>query len=291
MGLPRNEIDDGLTLLALLASSAVEIVGVTTTFGNGPEDLVFRQTESLLSRAGHGGIPVVRGARTAGDSASEAASFIARTAREHSGRLAVLAIGPLTNIAAALRGDPDFARNVTQVYVMGGYLGSLRFLRREVKELNLSSDPEAAFDVLHSCLPVVLMSAQLCLQARFGLRHLIGELVANPRLARTIVEWFLAFSIYCGTAGFYLWDLVPAWAIMEPGRFVHRTVRVRSDLSDLVSGTLRVEASPGGLQTGGVIDLPERILRRFRFAADCARLWRQLRLRPNGRDKERGNEC
>jgi inosine-uridine nucleoside N-ribohydrolase len=280
MGLARSEIDDGLTLLMLLGSDAVDIVGVTTTFGNGPEELVYVQTRELLAAAGRPDIAVVRGASHAGDHDTPAAAFLVQTAREHNGELAILAIGSLTNLAGALRMDPSFGTHVARVYIMGGYLRRLRFLRREVSELNLSSDAEAAADVFQSRIAVTLMSAQLCLHARYGLRHLVADMVRTPRLAPIILEWFAAFSYHCGTLGFYLWDLVPAWAILDHRRFLHRRVRIACTAGDLAGGVLRVLRSPDGLENEvGVIDLPTRMLRRFRFASDCARLWRQVPLR------------
>ena len=280
MGLARHEIDDGLTLLMLLGSEAVNVVGVTTTFGNGPEELVYSQTRELLAAAGRPEIPVVRGARYSGDHQTAAAFFIARVAREHHGRLAVLAIGPLTNLAGALRIDPGLTTTVNRTYIMGGYLRRLRFLRREVEELNLSSDPGSAASVLHSGLPITLMSAQLCLQARYGLRHLLADLMGQRRLRHFILEWFTVFGWYCGTVGFYLWDLVPAWAILDSGRFIHNQVRIVSTVEDLATGALRTRELPRGpANEAGVIDLPGRIRRRFGFAGDCARLWRRVSLR------------
>lgn len=280
MGLARHEIDDGLTLLMLLASDDVDVVGVTTTFGNGPEDSVYSQTRALLIRAGRPEIPVVRGASRAGDHRTAASSFIAQVAREHRGRLAVLAIGPLTNLAGALQTDPALGGNIDRVYIMGGYLRRLRFPRREVAELNLSSDPASAASVLHSGLAITLMSAQLCLRARYGLRHLLVDLIGQPRLGSLILEWFVVFGVYCGTFGFFLWDLVPAWALLDRSRFIHHRVRINSTAEDLATGTLRTcDAPRGAARDAGVIDLPSRIIGRFRFAGDCARLWRRVSLR------------
>ncbi|MEE8441422.1 MAG: nucleoside hydrolase [Spirochaetia bacterium] len=280
MGLARHEIDDGLTLLMLLGSDAVDVVGVTTVFGNGPEDSVYSHTRELLIDAGRPDIPVVRGASRAGDYGTAAVSFIARVAREHRGRLAVLAIGPLTNLAGALGIDPDFGKNINRAYIMGGYLRRLRLLRREVAELNLSSDPVSAATVLFSGIAITLMSAQICLQARYGLRHLLSDVIGRRRLGHLILEWFVFFSRHCGTVGFYLWDLVPGWAILDSSRFRHRRVRIVSTADDLARGTLRTqEVSPGLDCEAGVIDLPGRIYRRFGIAGDCARLWRQVPLR------------
>jgi inosine-uridine nucleoside N-ribohydrolase len=281
MGLRRNEIDDGLTLLLLLAHN-VELVGVTTTFGNGPVDAVTEQTRQLLARLGHGHIPVVRGAAGAGDTRTPAAQFIAESASRHAGELRILAIGSLTNLHGALLEDPQIVSRVDGVYAMGGYLGRLRFARREVRELNLSCDPRASLEVLSAGWPVILATAQLCLQARYGVRHLLAEFMRGGSLPASfrrelrhiILEWFLAFSGYVGSAGFYLWDLVPAWAMLHPARVSHRRVVMMSSESDLANGTLSLAPAEGAsMTTPGVIDVPHRIRGAYRFSADCARSW------------------
>ena len=286
LGEYRSEIDDGLAIIMLLAAG-VEVVGITTTYGNGPLARVHERTQELLIRLGREDIPVVRGASCSGDLKTPAAAFVASAVGRYGSSLRILAIGPLTNLHAALVHDPALASQVSGIYAMGGYERRLRFLRREVAELNLSADPEAAYAVLTAGWPVTLASAQLCLQARYGLRHLLVDWVRSSaadsafrrELRRRITAWFLAFSIDVGAAGFYLWDLVPAWLVLDPSRFFHRHAVIMSTPADLKTGTLRLGeeivggASPRGC---GVIDVPTRIRRGWRFARDCARLWRRM---------------
>ena len=66
MGLPRKEIDDGLTLLYLLGRPDIELLSVTTTFGNGTIDEVYPQTVQLLRDLGHSDMPVYAGAGARG---------------------------------------------------------------------------------------------------------------------------------------------------------------------------------------------------------------------------------
>ena len=77
MGLPRKEIDDGLTLLYLLGRPDIEPLGVTTTFGNGTIDEVYPQTVQLLRDLGHSDMPVYAGAGARGQASTEAARFLA----------------------------------------------------------------------------------------------------------------------------------------------------------------------------------------------------------------------
>jgi purine nucleosidase len=285
MGEYRNEIDDGLAILMLLGAG-VELVGVTTSFGNGSLEQADRRTRELLRRVGREDVPVVRGAAHAGDLETPAAAFIAEMVGRYPKSLRILAIGPLTNLYGVLVREPEASARVAGVYSMGGYLKRLRFLRREVQELNLSADPTAAHAVLTAPWPVMLASAQLCLQARYGLRHLLAEWLLPSaagagfrlELRRRITEWFLVFGIHVGALGFYLWDLVPAWAILDPTRFIHRRAAIISTEDDLRRGILRLcdrslVTEAGRIQP--VIDAPRRIRRSLRFAGDCSRSWRR----------------
>ena len=114
MGLPRNEIDDGLTLLYLLGRPDVRLLGVTTTFGNGPIEQVQDQTAWLLDSLGIRDLPVERGAGRRGETDTAAARFLAETAAAHPGEVTVLATGPLGNLRAAAERDPHFFSNLKQ---------------------------------------------------------------------------------------------------------------------------------------------------------------------------------
>ncbi len=75
MGLPKHEIDDGLTLLYLLSQDDIEILGITTTFGNGNMDEVAMATQALLTFIGKP-IPVFEGAHERGKGETAAARFL-----------------------------------------------------------------------------------------------------------------------------------------------------------------------------------------------------------------------
>ncbi|MFW5825980.1 MAG: nucleoside hydrolase [bacterium] len=294
MGLPGAEIDDGLTILYLLDQPTVRIVGISATHGNADVDTVTRQTSALVEALGldlavaRGAQPEAAPATTAatGPGAGEpgdAARALVAASREHSGRLVVLGLGALTNIAAASALDPGFFGRLAGILVMGGYLGPLRFPRREVAELNFSADPVAAHTVLNAPCPVTIMSAQLCLAARFGRRHLLLYNRGPRWLRRTVRAWYRAFSGATGARGFYLWDLVPAVAACEADRIPSRLVRLTSSGADLDTGRLRLERLETMVAAGrddahlacepGVVSVPDRILRRRRFVADCAASW------------------
>ena len=143
-------VDDAMALLFLHRHAAVELLGLTTVFGNAEADVTTRNALYLCERFGIE-VPVARGAalplvrpprgaapevhgddglgnlagpittrRTA--DARPAHRFIIDTLRQHPGEVTLLAVGPLTNLALALAEEPAVTRLARQVVVMGGAL-------------------------------------------------------------------------------------------------------------------------------------------------------------------------
>ncbi|MEV0838285.1 nucleoside hydrolase [Actinocatenispora sera] len=137
-----SDVDDALALAVLLGSPEVDLVGVTTVYGDtalrarlaarlarlaGREVVaVAGQREPLSGRdvwwAGHEGGSF----DDLGDepiSAGDGVDFLVDTVRSAPGEIDLVAIGPLTNVAAAVRADPRFAGTLRHLYVMGGRFG------------------------------------------------------------------------------------------------------------------------------------------------------------------------
>ncbi|MFW6288934.1 MAG: nucleoside hydrolase, partial [Spirochaetota bacterium] len=212
-------------------------------------------------------------------SASDAALALVDASKKYAGRLVVLGLGASTNLAGAAEIDPGFFARLAGIVVMGGYLGPLRFSRREVSELNFSSDPAASFAVLNAPCRVTVMSAQLCLAARYGR----GDLILRNRgplwLRRLVREWYRSFGTWAGSRGFYLWDLLPAVSVVDPGRFPPAFFSIRSTVEDLSTGTLVLEPPEGRCESGldpsvsGIVSVPRRVIRARRLVAECAAGW------------------
>lgn len=272
LGLPMKEIDDGLTLLYLLGRPDVELLGVTTTFGNGAIDEVYPQTRQLLRSLGRADIPVLKGAGERGQAPTDAARFLVETAAAHPGEITLLATGPLGNLCAAAELDPAFFGHLKQVVCMGGYLRPLRIGWRNLPELNFSADPEATYRVLHAECPVTLMNAHVCLQASFGWRDLRQAKFWGREMRRVARNWLLTFGLYCGVSVFYLWDLLPAVYISHPELFDKNPVGVHSTMADLETGTLVI----GDAEDGAHVNMPARILNLERFKAVLFTAWQRV---------------
>ncbi|MDV7266700.1 nucleoside hydrolase, partial [Rhodococcus oxybenzonivorans] len=163
-------IDDSLALLYLLASPEAEILGIASTAGNVPVEQVAANNLNWLGLCRAPDIEVALGARVpldcplrttedthgpqgigyavlpdSGRSLSErdATTMWVELVREHPGEVTGLVTGPLTNLALAIRAEPELPRLLHRLVVMGGaynHPGNTT----PTTEWNVSVDPEAA---------------------------------------------------------------------------------------------------------------------------------------------------
>ncbi|GAA0186502.1 hydrolase [Lithospermum erythrorhizon] len=178
-------IDDAMAIFLALQSPEIEVIGLTTIFGNVHTTLATRNALHLLEVAGRTDIPVAEGSHFAitictasshkgtkprvADSKhgvdglgnqnfpppngkpidQSAADFLTHQASLFPGKITVVALAPLTNIALAIQSDPRFIKNVGQIILLGG--GFL--VNEEVNpaaEANIFGDPDAA-DIVFTC--------------------------------------------------------------------------------------------------------------------------------------------
>lgn len=168
-------VDDALALLMAFNDPHHEVVGLTVAAGNvglhhtlanalklcevaGVEVPVFPGcTTPLLHAAedagyvhgndGFGDTGYTPSGRSAED--EHAALAILRLSHQHAGRLLLVALGPLTNVALALKLDPTLPERVARLVVMGGAVNG-RGNTSAVAEFNIGFDPEAAHIVFEA---------------------------------------------------------------------------------------------------------------------------------------------
>ena len=254
MGLPKHEIDDGLTLLYLLSQDDIEILGITTTFGNGNMDEVAMATQALLTFIGKP-IPVFEGAHERGKGETAAARFLVDSVTAFPKQVTILAIGPLGNLGSAAEIDKAFFSKCKEILCMGGMLEPMRLGWRDIDELNFSCDPDASYAVLHNhqC-PVTVMNAHVCLKAKFSYLDMLRVLYMPRYLRRSILNWLFLFGTYFGVFKFYLWDLLPAVYLSNPELFDDHKGFIQSSLMDLEKGRLIFTTD-----SSGNVNMPERI--------------------------------
>lgn len=238
LGLPFKEVDDGLTLLYLLGEPDIELLGITTTFGNGSIDQVHTQTRKLLERL-KTLMPLYKGEADAGDHTdTPAARFLAETVDRYPHEITLLATGPLGNLHAASMLNPKFFQKVKGVVTMGGYLEPLKLGYRNLPELNFSANPSASINVLTASCPVTVFPGSTCLQAPYSLKNLVDASFLPFWLKLNLFHWLTVFSLYCGIDRFYLWDLLPAVFLSHPKVFTTTDFPIKSSEEDLKQGIL-----------------------------------------------------
>lgn len=246
LGLPLHEVDDGLTLIYLAGRSEINLLGITTTFGNGKIDEVYSQTQYLVDRMGLA-IPVLKGEGQRGQPPSSAAAqFLAEQVEHYPHEITILATGPLGNLFAASQLNPHFYEQVKEIVIMGGYLSPVKLGYRNLKELNLSANPAAAYSLLHAPCPVTVFTAQACLDAPYRLKDIARSKFWPGWFRRNLVQWLFAFGAYTGQFVFYLWDLLPAVYLVASELFEITPFSLASNLCDLREGMLINDISGKG---------------------------------------------
>ncbi|MET0894202.1 MAG: nucleoside hydrolase [Pseudoxanthomonas sp.] len=169
-------VDDALALLMAFNDSRHALVGLTIAAGNVGLEHTVRNALKLCEVAGREDVPVYPGCAqpllhpavdaahvhgfdgfgdigfepaTRGAEAEHAALAILRLSHEHAGRLLLVALGPLTNIALALKLDPGLPGRVHRFVVMGGAVSAHGNITAAA-EFNIAFDPEAAHVVFQA---------------------------------------------------------------------------------------------------------------------------------------------
>lgn len=91
--------------------------------------------------------------------AEHAVDALIECIREHPGEITLVTLGPLTNIALAIRKAPDIVDKIPMTFVMGGAAATLGNIT-PAAEYNIWVDPEAAHIVFHSGLPLLMVGAE-----------------------------------------------------------------------------------------------------------------------------------
>jgi purine nucleosidase len=131
-----DDVDDAFALALAVKSPELEVLGITTTFGD--TETRAKIADRLLGEVGHAEIPVMAGKPTAvtnnpmsqrkyaesghftKNSHPDAVEFILDQIHKHPGEITLIAIGPLMNIGAAIDKDADTFRKLKRVVLMGG---------------------------------------------------------------------------------------------------------------------------------------------------------------------------
>ncbi|XP_010869584.1 inosine-uridine preferring nucleoside hydrolase [Esox lucius] len=185
-------IDDAQAIMMALAAPGLQILGITCCFGNTGVENVCQNVLQVLSVCQRTEVPVFRGAAVPlvrppevsfdpfgtdglGDVLEDrdplwkekiqrenAVSAMVRLVADNPKQVSLVALGPLTNLALAIRLEPSFALNLKELFIMGGNMegkGNVTVCG----EFNFVLDPESAYVVLEEYLcPTQIASYEYC---------------------------------------------------------------------------------------------------------------------------------
>lgn len=278
-------VDDAMALLLLARHPDIDLVGVTTVFGNGSIDTTTRNALYLKQRFGFSA-PVARGAASAltgdvrepsgfvhgenglGDvplsdvhetaDPRPAAQLIIDLVRANPGEITIIAVGRMTNLAVALQLDPGFATLVKDVVVMGGAFGRNGHTGNvtPVAEANIYGDPLAADIAFGAPWPLTIVgldATKETMMTQEYLRQLTSEGDAQTQFLWDISRFYENFYLQSGqsTNGFPVHDASAVVCALHPDWF------------EFERGPVRVVTE--GIAKGQTILRPEMT---FRHAAD-----------------------
>lgn len=243
-------IDDAMAILMALASPELDIVAMTTIFGNAAIDVATNNALSILEAAGRsdvavargaarplvqdyiGPVPQVHGENGLGETAptspisapvpTTAADMIYDKAAQSPGELTVVALGPLTNLGLALERYPDLPALVDEVVVMGGN-ALVPGNATPVGEANINNDPEAADAVFGASWRVTMVGLDVTHHV-----NLTGEDLERIRsatgpgavlLARALPLYQDFYEATNGIDGIFVHDPSTIAYVLEPDLF------------------------------------------------------------------------
>ncbi|MEJ2710143.1 MAG: nucleoside hydrolase [Anaerolineales bacterium] len=207
-------IDDSLAILLALASPEVKVEALTVVSGNCSAQQGVTNALSVLELAGAAHIPVAQGVpvplvqplliatethgevgigyaqlpqpKTAPDP-RHAVDLIIETLLAAPGEISLVAIGPLTNLAMAIRKEPRLVSAVKEVIIMGGAIRA-GGNTTPLAEFNVYCDPHAAHIVFHSGMPITLVPLDVTYQAILTQNDVDSLLQIPSPISRFVAE-------------------------------------------------------------------------------------------------------
>ena len=235
--------DDAIALLLALASPEVELLGVTTTYGNQTLEKTTANALRVLELAGREDVPVAAGAATplqrelvvaahvhgesgldgptlpapsVGPFSTDAVEWMAGAVADAAGAVTLVPTGPLTNIARFLA--EHGTDGIERIVLMGGAIAEGNMT--PAAEFNIWADPEAAHAVFHAGVDVTMIGLDVThravtgpdVQRRLRAAGSVGVFVAE------LVEFFTVYHRQTyGWEGAPIHDAVAVAHVVRPG--------------------------------------------------------------------------
>lgn len=234
VGEPNRDVDDGVALLQALRSPELDVVGVSTVFGNAPLDRADPIGRELVA-AWAPDVPVHTGAAEA--RRDETPAVTALEAALEAQPLTILVLGPATNVANLLVRRPDLAERMVEVIAVAGRLPGQRFTTgtanpRAHRDFNFEQDPDAFAILLAAGVPVTLAPFEISRKVWVTAEHLDGWTGDATRLVAPARGWLGLWTDIFGVDGFNPFDTLAIGVLTTP------------ELLDCTPGKALIEVGP-----------------------------------------------
>ncbi len=244
-------IDDSMAILAAFRSPELEILGLTTVFGNTDVENCSLNALRLVEIASSQSTPVCKGAQKPmilpdlelgtyvhgldgmGNTnppppkgkldPRSADDFIIETIHQHPGEVTLVPLGPLTNLALALQRAPEIAEMVAEVVLMGGNAYAPGNIS-PAAEANIFHDPHAAEIVFRTEWPVTMIGLDATTKILIRPEKLQEMYAANTPAVRLLERIQPAYQdfhdqIYSLGGAFHLHDPSVTAYLLRPELF------------------------------------------------------------------------
>lgn len=261
-------VDDAMAIFVALKSPEVEVIGLTTIYGNVYTSLATRNALHLLEVAGRTDIPVAEGSHVTITNGTKlriadfvhgsdglgnqtfdapkgkpieqnAAEFLINQTNLYPGKVTVVALGPLTNIALAIQKEPEFAKKVGQIVVLGGAF-AVNGNVNPASEANIFGDPDAADIVFTSGADIVAVGINVTHQVVLTAMDRDRLAKSNAKFARYIDKitdvYFDYHNDAYGIKGVYLHDPTTMLVAIDPSLFTYTEGVVRVQTAGITRG-------------------------------------------------------
>ena len=206
-------VDDAVALLCALKLDKLAIRGISSVAGNVERAKTFKNCRNVLAYAGREDIKVYPGAIKPMcvelDDASEvhgkdglggvvipdspaeketmhAWDAIYEAAKKEGGKLQIVAVGPLTNIANAIISHPDLKGMIERILIMGG--AAVGGNATMAAEFNIYADPHSAETVMQSGIPVVMFGLDVTVDAYLDAKDIQDIRDFNTKISKFFVD-------------------------------------------------------------------------------------------------------
>ena len=206
-------VDDTVALLCALKLDKLAIRGISAVAGNVEHAKTFKNCRNVLAYAGREDIKVYPGAIKPMcvelDDASEvhgkdglggvvipespaeketmhAWDAIYEAAKKEGGKLQIVAVGPLTNIANAIISHPDLKDMIERILIMGG--AAVGGNATMAAEFNIYADPHSAETVMQSGIPVVMFGLDVTVDAYLDSKDIQDIRDFNTKISKFFVD-------------------------------------------------------------------------------------------------------